>query len=131
RLITRGGIDWTKRYGDLAGAFAKLPCREAIIDGEIVVLDAKGISRFALLQDALASGAGSKLHFYAFDLLHLDGWDLRKAPLQRRKALLAELLAGQASNSAIQFSDHVEGSGQGLYDQATELGLEGALGNDA
>ncbi|MBZ9854153.1 DNA ligase D [Mesorhizobium sp. CA13] len=131
RLITRGGIDWTKRYGDLPHAFAKLPCREAIIDGEIVVLDGKGISRFALLQDALAEGAGSKLHFYAFDLLHLDGWDLRKAPLERRKALLAELLAGLGANSAIQFSDHVEGSGQGLYDQATELGLEGVVSKRA
>lgn len=71
-----------------------------------MVLDGKGISRFALLQDALADGAGSKLHFYAFDLLHLDGWDLMKAPLIRRKALLAELLAGLGANSAIQFSDH-------------------------
>ncbi|MBZ9959772.1 DNA ligase D [Mesorhizobium sp. BR1-1-14] len=131
RLITRGGIDWTKRYGDLPHAFAKLPCREAIIDGEIVVLDGKGISRFALLQDALAEGAGSKLHFYAFDLLHLDGWDLRKAPLERRKALLAELLAGLGANSAIQYSDHVGGDGQGLYDQASELGLEGVVSKRA
>ncbi|MFK0690766.1 DNA ligase D [Mesorhizobium sp. IMUNJ 23033] len=131
RLITRGGIDWTKRYGDLPHAFAKLPCHDAIIDGEIVVLDAKGISRFALLQDALAEGAGNKLHFYAFDLLYLDGWDLRKAPLIRRKALLAQLLAGLGANSAIQFSDHVEGGGQGLYDQVTELGLEGVVSKRA
>ncbi|TPJ56785.1 DNA ligase D [Mesorhizobium sp. B2-7-1] len=131
RLITRGGIDWTKRYGDLPQAFSRLPVAQAIIDGEIMVLDDKGISRFALLQDALAEGAGSKLHFYAFDLLHLDGWDLRKAPLQKRKALLAELLAGQAANSAIQYSDHVEGSGQGLYEQATELGLEGVVSKRA
>lgn len=131
KLITRGGIDWTKRYGDLPHAFAKLPCSDAIIDGEIMVLDAKGISRFALLQDALAAGAGNKLHFYAFDLLHLDGWDLRKAPLVRRKALLAQLLSGLGANSAIQFSDHVEGSGQGLYDQASELGLEGVVSKRA
>lgn len=131
RLITRGGIDWTKRYGDLPQAFAKLPCRDAIIDGEIVVLDAKGISRFALLQEALAGGAGSRLHFYAFDLLHLDGWDLTKAPLVRRKALLAQMLSGLGANSAIQFSDHVEGSGQGLYDQASELGLEGVVSKRA
>ncbi|RUU62758.1 DNA ligase D [Mesorhizobium sp. M2C.T.Ca.TU.009.01.2.1] len=131
RLITRGGIDWTKRYGDLPQAFSRLPDGQAIIDGEIMVLDDKGISRFALLQDALAEGAGSKLHFYAFDLLHLDGWDLRKAPLKKRKALLAELLAGQAANSAIQYSDHVEGDGQGLYDQASELGLEGVVSKRA
>ncbi|ESZ46378.1 DNA ligase D [Mesorhizobium sp. RSR565B] len=131
RLITRGGIDWTKRYGDLPQAFARLPLSQAIIDGEIMVLDEKGISRFALLQDALSAGAGSKLHFYAFDLLHLDGWDLRKAPLAKRKALLAELLAGQGANSAIQLSDHVEGDGQGLYDQASILGLEGVVSKRA
>ncbi|MGX5851181.1 DNA ligase D [Mesorhizobium sp. PL10] len=131
RLITRGGIDWTKRYGDLPQAFAKLPLDQAIIDGEIMVLDGKGISRFALLQDALSAGAGSKLHFYAFDLLHLDGWDLRKAPLQKRKALLAELLAGLGANSAIQVSDHVEGDGQGLYEQASNLGLEGVVSKRA
>ncbi|MER9407027.1 DNA ligase D [Mesorhizobium caraganae] len=131
RLITRGGIDWTKRYGDLPQAFSRLPLSQAVIDGEIMVLDEKGISRFALLQDALSAGAGSKLHFYAFDLLHLDGWDLRKAPLARRKALLAELLAGMGANSAIQLSDHVEGDGQGLYDQATEHGLEGIISKRA
>ncbi|UCI24709.1 DNA ligase D [Mesorhizobium sp. B2-8-5] len=131
RLMTRAGIDWTKRYGDLPQAFSRLPVSRAIIDGEIMVLDDKGISRFALLQDALAEGAGSKLHFYAFDLLHLDGWDLRKAPLQKRKALLAELLAGQAANAAIQYSDHVEGDGRGLYQQATELGLEGVVSKRA
>ncbi len=131
RLITRGGIDWTKRYGDLPQAFSRLPLSQAIIDGEIMVLDEKGISRFALLQDALSAGAGSKLHFYAFDLLHLDGWDLRKAPLAKRKALLAELLAGMAANSAIQLSDHVQGDGQGLYDQVTELGLEGVVSKRA
>ncbi|TPK92158.1 MULTISPECIES: DNA ligase D [unclassified Mesorhizobium] len=131
RLITRAGIDWTKRYGDLPQAFSRLPVSRAIIDGEIMVLDDKGISRFALLQDALAEGAGSKLHFYAFDLLHLDGWDLRMAPLQKRKALLGELLAGQAANAAIQYSDHVEGDGRGLYQQATELGLEGVVSKRA
>jgi len=131
RLITRGGIDWTKRYGDLPRAFSRLPVSRAVIDGEIVMLDAKGISRFALLQDALAEGAGSKLHFYAFDLLHLDGWDLRKAPLLERKKLLAELLAGQAANAAVQYSDHVEGDGGGLYEQATELELEGVVSKRA
>jgi DNA ligase D len=131
RLITRAGIDWTKRYGDLPQAFSRLPVGQAIIDGEIVVLDEKGISRFTLLQDALSAGAGSKLHFYAFDLLHLDGWDLRKAPLGRRKAMLAELLAGLGSSSAIQYSDHVEGDGQGLFDQASDLGLEGVVSKRA
>ena len=132
RLITRAGLDWTKRYGDLPHAFAKLPCREAIIDGEVVVLDDKGISRFALLQDALSEGAGNKLVFYAFDLVHLDGWDLRQVQLSKRKALLAQLLSGHATGrSAIQLSDHVEGDGRPLYERASELGLEGIVSKRA
>ena len=132
RLITRGGLDWTKRYGDLPQAFRKLRCREAVIDGEIVVLDDKGISRFGLLQDALSEGAGNKLVFYAFDLLYLDGWDLRQVPLFKRKALLAQLLSGHATGrSAIQLSDHVEGDGNALYERASELGLEGIVSKRA
>lgn len=132
RLITRGGLDWTRRYGDLPLAFGELPCRQAIIDGEIVVLDDKGISRFAMLQDALSAGAGNKLVYYAFDLLYLDGWDLRASPLLRRKALLAQLLAGHTkANSAIQFSDHVEGDGGPLYEHASLLGLEGIVSKRA
>ncbi|MDB5537717.1 MAG: ligD [Devosia sp.] len=128
RLITRGGLDWTRRYGDLPAAFGALPCRQAIIDGEIVVLDEKGISRFAGLQDALSEAAGNKLVFYAFDLLYLDGWDLRAVPLLKRKALLAQLLAGHVhGRSAIQYSDHVEGDGGPLYEHASGEGLEGIV----
>lgn len=128
QLITRSGIDWTKRYGDLPKEFAKLPVKQAILDGEIVVLDEKGISRFSALQDALSEGAGSKLHFYAFDLLYLDGYDLRRAGLTDRKRLLSQLLGGHVSGrSAIQLSDHVEGNGDALYDQASAMGLEGIV----
>jgi bifunctional non-homologous end joining protein LigD len=132
RLITRGGLDWTKRYGDLPQAFRKLPCREAIIDGEVVVLDDKGISRFSLLQDALSEGAGNRLVYYAFDLVYLDGWDMRSVPVVKRKALLAQLLAGHATgHSAIQLRDHVEGNGRPLYERASELGLEGIISKRA
>jgi DNA ligase D-like protein (predicted 3'-phosphoesterase) len=88
RLITRGGLDWSRRYGDLPTAFSALACRQAVIDGEIVVPDDRGISRFGLLQEALSEGAGNRLVFYAFDLLYLDGWDLRQVPLVKRKACL-------------------------------------------
>src|SRR5690606_1821097 len=132
KLITRGGLDWTRRYGDLPAAFAELGVREAALDGEIVVLDAKGISRFADLQEALSSGAGSRLVFYAFDLLHLDGWDLRGVPLEKRKDLLARLLAAHiGGRSAIQYSDHVEGDGEALYQRASEIGLEGVISKRA
>ncbi|MFD2647033.1 DNA ligase D [Devosia albogilva] len=132
RLITRGGLDWSRRYGDLPAAFGALPCKEAIIDGEIVVPDARGISRFGLLQEALSEGAGSRLVFYAFDLLYLDGWDLRQVPLVKRKPLLAQLLSGSlGGRSPIQYSDHVEGDGTGLYEQAAQIGLEGIVSKRA
>lgn len=132
RLITRSGLDWTKRYGSLQQALQKLPCREAVIDGEIVVPDDKGITRFAALQDALAGGESHKLVFYAFDLLYLDGWDLRQARLDKRKELLAQLLSGHAGGrSALQLSDHVHGDGKPLYDHASELGLEGVVSKRA
>ena len=133
RMITRSGLDWTKRYGELKDELGRLPCREAIIDGEIVVLDEKGIARFSLLQDALSSGDRHKLVFYAFDLLFLDGWDLTATPLEKRKGLLAQLLAGHVSGrSAIQLSDHVGGDdGAALYERAAELGLEGVVSKRA
>ncbi len=128
KLITRSGLDWTHRFGDLPRAFRPLPCRDAVIDGEIVALDDKGISRFAALQDALSEGAGNRLVFYAFDLIHLNGWDLSDVELGQRKGLLGQLLAGQLTGrSAIQLSDHVEGEGQTLYDRASEMGLEGIV----
>lgn len=132
RLVTRSGLDWTKRYGDLGHAFTTLPCKQAVLDGEIVVLDDKGISRFSALQQTLSDGAVSKLVFYAFDLLYLDGWDLQQVPLAKRKDLLARLLATTlSSRSAIQFSDHVDGDGTALYEQAAELGLEGIVSKRA
>lgn len=132
RLITRSGLDWTRRYGDLPDAFAALPVTDAVIDGEIVALDGDGVTRLAALQEALNGGESHRLFFYAFDLLHLNGWSLLKVPLVRRKALLAELLRGRIrSNSAIQLSDHVAGDSRGLYERAAELGLEGIVSKRA
>ena len=132
RLITRSGIDWTKRYGELPREFAKLPVKQAIIDGEIVVLDEHGISRFAALQDALSGGAGNRLNFYAFDLLYLDGYDLRGVALVERKQLLAQIMGGHVTGrSAIQYSDHVGGEGDALYERASEMGLEGIVSKRA
>ena len=132
RLITRGGIDWTKRYGDLPQAFARLPCREAIIDGEIVVLDAKGISRFALLQDALAARRRQQAAFLCL------------RPAASRRLGPAQGAAGQAQGAAraiacrprrpIPPSSSATMSrarARALYDQASELGLEGVVSKRA
>jgi DNA ligase D len=128
-LITRGGLDWTRRYGDLPEMFAGLPCRQAVIDGEIVVLDAAGVSSFGRLQEELSEARPRDLVFFAFDLLYLDGWDLRGVALRERKALLKNLLVD--APSAIQFSDHVEGHGEALFEQAIERGLEGLVSKRA
>ena len=128
RLVTRGGLDWTHRYGDLAEAFRALPCREAVVDGEIVVQDEGGVSRFALLQDALSRGARRRAR-----VLRLrPGAAGRVEPgracrWSKRKGLLRQLLAGATGRSAIQFSDHVEGGGAGFYEQVSRMGLEGVV----
>ena len=127
-FVTRSGLDWTKRYGALKAVFAKLPCTNTIIDGEIVVTDEEGISQFAALQEALAEGETHKLTFYAFDLLYLDGWNLTGVRLDKRKELLGQLLAGiVTSKSALQFSDHIVSDGEALYERASEMGLEGIV----
>src|SRR5690606_13696680 len=78
-IYTRNGLDWTDRFKRLAQPLADLPCKAALLDGEICVLDEDGRSDFGLLQEALGRGNGGLL-YYVFDLLSLDGKDLRKEP---------------------------------------------------
>ena len=132
RLITRSGLDWTERYGVLAQAFGAIPCEQALIDGEIVVQDARGVSSFSALQDALSQGNTGELIFFAFDLMHLDGYELMDVPLLERKRVLDALLApviGPAS--ALQFSDHVVGNGRAFLEEARRLKLEGVISKRA
>ena len=132
RLLTRTGQDWTERYGLLAKAFAALPCRQALVDGEIVVQDDNGIASFAALQDALAEGRTHELVCFAFDLLHLDGYDLTAVPLLERKRALAALLGPVVSpTTALQLSEHVSGNGRAFFEQASRLGLEGVISKRA
>lgn len=127
RFLTRNGLNWTSRYGRLGDAFRDLPCRQAMIDGEIVVQNERGISNFALLQDALATGKVDMLLFYAFDLLYLDQYDLRQVALIARKQMLALLFAGVGRNSALQLNGHVEGEGTALLSEACRVGIEGVV----
>src|SRR5918996_1314173 len=122
RLFTRTGQDWTGRYGSLARAFTKVSCKQAMIDGEIVVQDESGISHFSALQDALAEGRTHELTFFAFDLLHLDGYDLAEVPLLARKQALEALLVPVVEpTSALQLSSHVEGHGPDFLAQASRM----------
>ena len=130
RLFSRQGLDWTDRFPAVALALPALPVGAAVIDGEVVVQTAAGVASFAMLVDALKSGAGDML-FYAFDLLHLDGYDLRGAPLVRRKAALATLVAAIGKGGRVRFSDHIAGDGAAVFRHASRLGLEGIIAKQA
>jgi bifunctional non-homologous end joining protein LigD len=132
RLITRNGHDWTHRYGRLGKAFEKLPCKTAILDGEVVVQDAGGVSTIDLLETALSEGDTHSLTYFAFDLCYLDGHDLSGVRLIDRKAALEGLLAPLIdARSPLQLSEHVDGDGEALFVQASRLGLEGIVSKQA
>ncbi len=125
-FITRGGLDWTPAFADLAHAAEQLPAREALLDGEIVKLGPGGESDFQALQNSLRLG-GKGLTFMVFDLLHLDGYDLTGLPLEARKEALRGLCAGLAGTAAIRYSDHVAGHGPEASHQACRMALEGIV----
>jgi bifunctional non-homologous end joining protein LigD len=122
---TRNGHDWSDRYPGIIMAARKLPCRTAILDGEIIVQDARGVSDFEALQAALRSKT-TQLIFYAFDLLHLDGKDLREKPLHERRAKLKRLIAGD-SKSQLQFSDEFVGDAAAFFRACAAHELEGMV----
>ena len=112
----------------LAARFATLDVNAALLDGEMVALRPDGASHFHDLQAALSAGADDSLFFYAFDLLHLDGWDLRACALRDRKRLL-EAMAGW--DNTIRFADHIDGNAPGLHREAGRLKLEGIIAKRA
>ncbi len=128
-LLTRNGRDWTERMPTLRAALEKLDVEQAILDGEVVALDASGVSRFQTLQTSLNAESDSTLVYYAFDLLHLDEQDITGQPLLERKSVLRELLAGseEALNGTVRFSAHVVGNGPAFFVNACKLGLEGMI----
>jgi len=132
RLLTRAGLDWTSKFdGPVTAALAGLKCRDAIIDGEVVVLAESGVSSFALLQADLSARRADRFIYYAFDLMRLNGQDLRAEPLVERKQALAELLGGQAQDSALRFSDHFHEPGKVMLQHVCRMGLEGVVSKRA
>ena len=126
-LWTRGGLDWTKKFGvAVPEALRNLPVRTALIDGELVVENASGVAEFSLLQADLSEGRLDRFAYYVFDCLYLDGWDLRQAPLIRRKELLDELI-GSGGGGAIRYSSHFVEDGRLVLQRACALGLEGII----
>lgn len=104
RLVTRNDQVWTERFPELAKAFTSFDRPGTVFDGEIVRLREDGISSFAALQQALSDEDTADLVYYAFDILFLDGVDLRQSPLEERKELLSGALA--KAPSTIRLSQH-------------------------
>ncbi len=128
-VYTRSGLDWTNRFPGLARAAFALPCRNALLDGEAVVFDEKGLSDFAMLVSALEAGHSARVEFVAFDLLVLDEKDLRREPLRARKALLKKLLANV--EGPLRYGDDIESDGAAIFRQATQAGAEGIVAKRA
>ena len=125
-LMTRSGLDWTTKFGEpIAKAFGALPVNEALIDGELVVENGAGASDFPALQAALSDGRTDRFVFYAFDLLHLNGYDIRKAPLDARKALLKAIVGDDSG--LVRHSGHFDEDGEIVLRHACRLGLEGVV----
>jgi bifunctional non-homologous end joining protein LigD len=137
RLISRNGHAMERQYPELSILPHQIAARTAIFDGEIAALDARGVPSFELLQhritvaDAAAIATLARKHpvvFFAFDLLYLDGYDLRGAALLERKRLLKEILQ---PSDVIRYSDHFAGNGPTLLEAAKAQGLEGIVGKRA
>jgi bifunctional non-homologous end joining protein LigD len=125
-LLTRTGLDWTHKFGDeILAEFGKLSATDAIIDGEVAVEAGSGATDFSLLQQDLSEGRDDRFTFYAFDILHLDGYDLTGATLLKRKEALETLLAG--SSPALRYSEHFGDEGGLVLKHACRLSLEGII----
>jgi bifunctional non-homologous end joining protein LigD len=123
RLLTRKQLDWTHRFERVAKAVAALPAQTALLDGELVVEDDKGVSSFSLLQTDLKDDRGDRFVYWVFDLLYLDGRDLTGEPLLVRKAALKR----NSRTGAIRYAEHFDEDGGVIFKHACEMGLEGIV----
>jgi bifunctional non-homologous end joining protein LigD len=122
KVFTRRGNDWTNRFRKIAADAWHISAGSAIIDGEVVVPAANGTTDFSVLQNEL-KGRSKKIVLVAFDLLYLNGYDLRNLPLIERKALLKKLVA----DTDVQFSESFDVDGREMYAHACKVGLEGVV----
>jgi bifunctional non-homologous end joining protein LigD len=128
--FTRRGHNWTDRYRLIVDEAAKLPVESAILDGEMVVLDEQGRSDFPAFADTMRNRPG-ELVFVAFDLLHLDGRDLRQLGTLERRHTLQSRLEDADPAGRIRFSTHIIGQGQAVFEAADRMGLEGIVSKRA
>ena len=129
RAYTRNGYDWTDKYGIVIAAAKALKCRSAVIDGEMCVQNADGVTDFKALRSAIGR-LPERLMLFAFDLLSLDGRDLRAEPLLDRRQRLQDLI-GINPSSRLQFSAEQAGHGPAFFQAADRHGLEGIVSKRA
>ena len=127
KLLTRKALDWTHRFERIAEAVAALPAETALLDGELVVENDKGISSFAMLQNDLKEDRGDRFVYWVFDLLYLDGRDLTKEPLIARKDALRRLLKGNSKSGPIRYAGHFDEDGPVIFKHACSMKLEGIV----
>jgi DNA ligase D-like protein (predicted ligase) len=129
RLLTRTGLDWTERYGMTKEALRGLAAKRAYLDGELCAVGSEGLTSFAAMQAATDSRRAAGLVYFAFDLIHLDGRDLRAETLVERKSRLAALIEG--ADPAIRYNEHLKGDGEHIFREACKLNVEGIVSKRA
>jgi bifunctional non-homologous end joining protein LigD len=130
-IFTRTGQDWTHKFRTLAERLAKLPVKTAILDGEIVALNEEGTSSFKALQNALSEGKDEALQYYVFDLLFLNGEDLRELPLLKRRERLEPLLKSKVLSKHVFYSEHFAAQDEGILKRLCGNHIEGVVSKRA
>src|SRR5215212_207412 len=123
---SRTGLNWTGQFSVITEAAERLAVRQAVFDGEAVVYGATGVPDFQALRRELGRKRLGGLRYHAFDLLHLDGYDLRNVPYVDRKELLKQVLAGAPEQ--LIYVGFVEAEGDRVFQHACNMGLEGVVG---
>jgi ATP-dependent DNA ligase len=121
-LYSRPGNDPTRRFPLIVDTLSRLRSRSCIIDGEAVACDDNGVASFDLVRHQRANDS---VFLYAFDLIELNGDDLRRDPLEVRKATLASIVA--RVSPGIRFNEHIEDDGPTVFAHACKMGLEGIV----
>jgi bifunctional non-homologous end joining protein LigD len=129
-LFSRSGLDWTVRFPAIANALAKLPCKDALVDGEVAFVLPSGVTDFKSLQEHIDT-THQAVRYFLFDLIELNGEDWLKKTLETRKAQLARLLSAKGLPERLIYSDHVQGSGRAFLAEACASGLEGIVSKRA
>lgn len=127
RVWSRNRVDWTAKFPAIARAVQSIAATAAILDGEVVVMDSRGRTRFQKLQQAMGKGGSTEFIYEVFDLIYLDGFNLTRTPLNERKRLLKTLLDATDGSGPLRYSDHIEGGGAEVFKQACKKGTEGIV----